>query len=152
MKDKNSRVLGFTLLELMVAAGLVIVALSGLLAVFAHMITLNENSRNLTLAMAACQDKMEEIRDAAFSSISSYNGSHFDPQGFSASQAEGAVHVNNSNPSLLQVQVSVSWKTRSNRVIGEDKNLNGILDAGEDTNPNLMLDSPATINTLMAQR
>ena len=42
--------------------------------------------------------------------------------------------------------------TRSNRVIGEDKNLNGTLDGGEDSNANGRLDSPGQILTLMAQR
>ena len=147
---------GFTLLELMIGVGVLIVALTGLLGVFAHMISLNENSGKLTLAVAACQAKLEEMRNSDFSTLyvnyNGTNGTSFNPNGFSSGEAKGAVSINNSNPNLLQVFVSVSWRTRSNRVIGEDRNLNGVRDAGEDLNGNMRLDSPGQIATLMAQR
>lgn len=144
---------GFTLLELMIAVGVLVVALVGLLGVFAHLMLLNENSSKLTLAVAACQGKLEEIRNSGFSTVYlNYNGTNFNPAGFSSGEAKGAIFINNSNPNLLQVFVSVSWRTRTNRVIGEDKNLNGALDSGEDSNPNGRLDSPGQIATLMTQR
>ncbi|MDP2981102.1 MAG: type II secretion system protein, partial [Candidatus Omnitrophota bacterium] len=141
---------GFTLLELMIGISVLIVALVGLLGVFAHMISLNENSGKLTLAVAACQAKLEEIRNSSFTTLyTTYNGTSFNPNGFSSGEAKGAVSINNSNPNLLQVFVSVSWRTRSNRVIGEDRNLNGVRDAGEDLTGNLRLDSPGQLATLM---
>lgn len=149
---KNSRD-GFTLVELMIAVGVLVVALVGLLGVFAHLMLLNENSSKLTLAVTACQAKLEEMRNSSFSTLYlSYNGANFNPAGFSSGEAKGAISINNSNPNLLQVFISVSWMTRSNRVIGEDKNLNGVLNAGEDSNANGRLDSPGQIATLMAQR
>lgn len=148
-KDKS----GFTLLELMIAVGVLIVALVGLLGVFAHMMLLNENSRSLTIALTACQDKLEEMRNANFSTLyTTYNGASFNPNGFTLGQAKGTISIDNSNPNLLRVFVSVSWRTRSNRVIGEDKNLNGGLDGGEDLDANGRLDSPGQLATLMAQR
>jgi len=152
MQRKNSRN-GFTLLELMIAVGVLVVALVGLLGVFAHLMLLNENSSKLTLAVTACQAKLEEMRNSSFSTLYlNYNGTNFNPAGFSAGEAKGAISINNSNPNLLQVFVSVSWRTRTNRVIGEDKNLNGVRDAGEDSNVNGRLDSPGQIATLMTQR
>jgi len=145
MRIKNK---GFTLLELMIAVGVLIVALVGILGVFAHMISLNENSAKLTLAVAACQAKLEEMRNSSFPP----NGTNFNPAGFRSGEAKGAISINSSDPKLLQVFVSVSWMIRSNRVIGEDKNLNGVLDAGEDSNANGRLDSPGQLATLMAQR
>ena len=140
-------------MELMIAVGVLIVALVGLLGVFAHMISLNENSGKLTLAVAACQAKLEEMRNSDFSNLyTTYNGTNFNPPGFSSGEAKGAISINNSNPNLLQVFVSVSWRTRANRVVGEDKNLNGVLNTGEDSNANGRLDSPGQIATLMAQR
>lgn len=148
-----SNMRGFTLLELMIALGVLIVALVGLLGVFAHLISLNENSSKLTLSVAACQGKLEEMRNSNFTNLyTTYNGASFNPDGFRLGEAKGTVFINNSNPSLLQVFVSASWKTRSNRVIGEDSNLNGSLDMGEDSNSNGRLDSPSEIVTLMAQR
>lgn len=144
---------GFTLLELMVAVGVLIVALAGLLGVFAHLISLNENSSKLTLAVAACQAKLEEIRNSNFQIVyTNYNNTSFNPGGFPSGEAKGAIAIDNSNPNLLQIFVSVSWMTRSNRIIGEDRNLDGVLNAGEDSNANGRLDSPAGIATLMAQR
>ena len=152
MINKNNKY-GFTLIELMISVSVLIVALAGLLGVFAHLISLNENSSKLTLAVAACQAKLEEIRNSTFSNTyATYNGASFNPQGFTSGEAKGAISVNNSNPNLLQVYISVSWRTRSNRVIGEDRNLNGALNAGEDSNANNRLDSPSQLVTLMAQR
>ena len=144
---------GFTLIELMISVSVLIVALAGLLGVFAHLISLNENSSKLTLAVAACQTKLEEIRNSTFSNTyATYNGASFNPQGFTSGEAKGAISINNSNPNLLQVYISVSWRTRSNRIIGEDRNLNGALNAGEDSNANNRFDSPGQLATLMAQR
>jgi type II secretory pathway pseudopilin PulG len=144
---------GFTLLELMISVSVLIVALVGILGVFAHLVSLNENSSKLTLAVAACQGKLEEMRNSNFTTLyTTYNGTSFNPNGFSSGEAKGAISINNSNPNLLQVYVSVSWRTRSSRVIGEDKNLNGVLNAGEDSNANGRLNSPAEIATLMGQR
>ncbi|MDP2921412.1 MAG: type II secretion system protein [Candidatus Omnitrophota bacterium] len=139
---------GFTLLELMIGVCVLIVALVGLLSVFAHMISLNENSSKLTLGVAACQAKLEEMRNSTFSILyTTYNNTSFNPSGFATGEAKGAISINNSNPNLLQVSVNVSWRTRSNRVIGGDQNLNGVLDAGESS-----LNSPASITTLIGQR
>lgn len=149
-KNNNS---GFTLLELMIAVSVLIIALSGLLAVFTGIMSLNENARRITLAVTAAQDKLEEIRNSSFSTLyTTYNGTRFDPNGFPAAEAEGNVFIDNANPDLLKVYVNVSWRERSNRVIGEDKNLNGVTDAGEDLNINGRLDSPVELVTLMAQR
>lgn len=144
---------GFTLLELMIAAAVLVIAISGLLAVFTGLLSLNENSRQLTLAITACQDKMEEIRDSDFDTLySTYNGTSFEPDGFQTADAEGSVYVNNADPDLLEVRVSVSWRGRSNRISGEDVNLNGGFDAGEDTNGDNRLSSPAEIITLIGRR
>lgn len=144
---------GMTLLELSIGAAVLIVALVGLLVIFFRNLALNENSRDLTLAIYAIQEKLEEIRNTTFSAIySTYNGMRFEPAGFSSEDAEGSISINNSNPNLLQVSIEVSWRESTNRVVGEDKNLNGLLDAGEDLNGNVQIDSPARVVTLMAQR
>ena len=42
---------------------------------------------------------------------------------------------------FLLVTVSFSWRESGGRIIGEDLNLNGRLDAGEDKNGNGIIDS-----------
>ena len=150
-KDINNS--GFTLLEVMIATAILVIAIAGLLATFAGLSSLNENSGKLSLAIIATQDKMEEIRDSDFSALfSSYNNTNFNPGGFPSSEAMGNVYIDNTYPDLLEVYVSVSWRERSNRIIGEDVNLNGSLDSGEDSNSDGRLTSPAEVVTLIGER
>lgn len=54
---------GFTLLELMIGAAVLIIALVTLIAAYVGCFTLNESARNLTIAINDGQSVMEEIRD-----------------------------------------------------------------------------------------
>ena len=153
MPNQNKDNSGLTLLELMIAAAVSVIAISGLLATFVGLLSLNENSRKLTLAAIAAQDKIEEIRNSDFTTLyTTYNGTRFDPAEFPSSEAEANVYIDNADPDLLEVYVTVSWRERSNRIIGEDINLNGVFDAGEDVNGDNRLTSPAEIVTLMGPR
>jgi len=144
---------GFTLLELMITAAILVVSITGLLALFVGLASLNQNSKNTTLAMTACQDKMEEIRDSDFSTLyANYNGTNFNPAGFPVADAEGAISIDNTDPDLLEVCAAISWRERSNRIIGEDIDLNGALGGGEDLNGDGRLSSPAEIVTLIGER
>ena len=92
----------------------------------------------------------EEIRNSTFNDIfDNYNGLNFIVNDIPESM--GVVYVNDDNPELLQVTISVCWR-QGNRVIGEDTNLNGQLDAGEVDNGNNIIDSPAQIVTIIANR
>lgn len=153
MSSKYNANSAFTLFELMITVAVLITAIVGLLAAYLNFFTLNENARKLTLAITACQNKMEEMRKAGFSTLySTYNGTQFNPGGFPATEARGNVYIKNTNPDLLEVHVSVSWMERSNRIIGEDLNLNGALDTGEDLNGDNRLSSPAEISTFICER
>ena len=144
---------GFTLLELMIAAAILVIAIAGLLATFTGFLSLNENSKNISLAIEACQDKTEEIRNFNFSSLYiTYNNTNFEPNGFPVTDAEGNIYIDNTDPDLLEICISVSWRESSNKIIGEDVNLNGTLDSGEDLNSDGRLSSPAEIITLMGAR
>jgi len=144
---------GFTLFELVIAVAILVVAITGILATFAKFIALNEDARSLTIALTSCQDKMEEIRNSNFDTVfANYDATSFNPDGFTLNEAKGAIYVNNANPELLEIYMSVSWRGTSNRVIGEDINLDGSLSPGEDLNPDNRLNSPAEITTLMSRR
>ncbi len=150
---------GFTLIELMLAAAVLIVVVVGLLATYVGCFTINETAKNLTLAINAAQQTLEEIRDYNFYSIyDDYNNTTFEASGIPNSDGEGSVKINDSNPDLLKVTISVCWRQRGGRIIGEDNGrgggiaLNGRLDGTEDVNGNGIIDSPASIVTLMAVR
>jgi type II secretory pathway pseudopilin PulG len=55
---------GFTLVELMVATGMLVVTIMSLLMVYTRVISLNELSRERSLALGAAQSHMEEIKNA----------------------------------------------------------------------------------------
>jgi len=52
-------------------------------------------------------------------------------------------------PERPEIEYPCTWVYK---VIGEDKNLNGILDPGEDTNGNGIIDSPVELVTQVANR
>jgi hypothetical protein len=92
----------------------------------------------------------EEMRNSAFNRIvDDYSGLNFIVNDIP--QSRGVVYVDDTNPELLQVTISVCWR-QGNRVIGEDTNLNGQLDAGEVDNGNNIIDSPVQIVTIIANR
>ncbi|MDP8229618.1 MAG: prepilin-type N-terminal cleavage/methylation domain-containing protein, partial [Candidatus Gorgyraea atricola] len=71
---------GFTLLELVMAVAILVVAITGILAIFAKFIALNEDARSLTIALTSCQDKMEEIRNSNFDTVfANYDATSFNP-------------------------------------------------------------------------
>ena len=158
---------GFTLAELMVAALILITILVGLLASYVTCFDLNETSKNVTLAMDAINQKMAEVSDYSFSNIcSQFNNGNFtladaDIALMPAGDSWGKIYVYPYTGSaitsscadctcdydMLRVVISVCWRQKSGRVIGEDKDLDGVLDAGEDTNANGQIDSPAQLVT-----
>ena len=60
--------------------------------------------------------------------------------------------MDDSNPDLLHVSVVFCWKQPNGRVLGEDKDLDGQLDVGEDMNSNGRLDSIVQIETYIYNR
>ncbi len=106
--------------------------------------------KNVNIATTAAQGVIEEMRSTPFTQIyDNYNGLVFTLNDIP--QSRGIVYVNDTNPELLEATVSICWKHR-NRVIGEDSDLDGVLDFGEDTNSNGIIDSPVTLTTKIANR
>ncbi|OGX08758.1 MAG: hypothetical protein A2Z88_00815 [Omnitrophica WOR_2 bacterium GWA2_47_8] len=154
-KDRN----GFSLVEVLVTAGIVVLVSLGLFRVFITCSLLAEMAGNLTTAIVEAEDKMEEIRNVAFDTIvGSYSsggtpGNTFTIPSFNAM---GVVNIDPTtspnNADLLKVEVNVSWRNKDGRVVGEDKDLDGTIDGGEDINSNNILDSTAKIITYIARK
>lgn len=141
MIPRSLRRKGFTLIELMIAAGVLVIVLGGLLLTYISCFALNETSRNLTFAINSAQDKLEEIRDYTFSRIyDDYNGHTFEVPGIASGDSKGLVEVDNSNPDLLKITITVCWRQGGGRIIGGDSSLNPL--------PS----SPCKLVTLMASR
>jgi prepilin-type N-terminal cleavage/methylation domain-containing protein len=141
----------FSLMELMVAALILAIVLVGLLASYVACFNLNEMAQNSSLAINAAETKTEEIKN--FSNFDQIKTTYHNVS-FSLSSLTGAgvSYVDDTNPDLLQVTVTVCWQQKNGRVIGEDLDLDGQLDTGEDINSNGVLDSPAQVVTYLARQ
>jgi prepilin-type N-terminal cleavage/methylation domain-containing protein len=151
---QNMKAQGFTLAELMVATLILVIVLVGMLASYVTCMELADLSRNTSTAINIAQAKVEEIKNDTYINIQNDydpagNGVPFNIVGLTG---RGVTYVNATNPDLLRITVTVCWRQKNGRVIGEDTNLSGQLDAGEDRNGNVILDSVAQVITFIARR
>ncbi|MDD4954470.1 MAG: prepilin-type N-terminal cleavage/methylation domain-containing protein [Candidatus Omnitrophica bacterium] len=146
MKTKKS----FTIIEVLIALAILIIAISSILVTYLSCFMLIDTDKNINIATNAAQALMEEIRSTPFTEImNDYNGLNFTINDIPESM--GVVYVDDTNPELLQITISACFRHRG-RVIGEDSNLNGNLDVGEDVNGNGIIDSPVELTTRIANR
>ncbi len=111
---------GFTLVEVLIAVGILAVVIVGLLQLFVYCSTLAEAAGNTTLAINEAQNKMEEIRNHAFSAIAidyASGGTPGDTFALTSLNGTGAIATIQAggSSSLLQVQVTVSWQNKNSR-------------------------------------
>ena len=141
---------GFTLAELIVAAGIMGVVVGGILVSYIRCMELNEASRNKSMAVKAARDRMEIIKGTAYASLlATYDNVAFDVTGFTG---KGVSYVTVLDAKNTEVVVSVSWRQKNGRVYGEDKNLDGVLNGGEDANSDGKLNSPVDMATRIFKR
>jgi len=98
---------------------------------------------------------MNEIREYDFDSIAAdyaSGGSQGNTFNLSQINGMGIIYIDLSNSLLLEIEIVVSWLNQFNRVIGEDQDLDGVLDAGEDLNNNGKLDSVVEMVSLVAKK
>ena len=137
---------GLSLPEIMVASVVFILATVGILYSYLKCMELQDVGRNVSIVTQAVRNKMENIKNSTFSTLSAtYNNTTFTTAGITG---RGVVYVDAvTDPNLVQVKIAFCWKQPNGRVIGEDTNLNGVLNAGEDKNANGQIDSYVQITT-----
>lgn len=151
---------GFTLMEVMFAAAIMLIAIGGLLGTYVLCFNLGETAKNLTLANNAIQLKLEEIRYQNIETVTYYDNTVFNIGGFSSQNAKGAIYVDAipNSTDLVRVTISVSWRQKGGRIIGADNGsgggiaLNGIRDGTEQADANGVLISPATVSMVVTNR
>ncbi len=146
---------GYSIAEILITSAILIIVIAGLIQLFVNTSELSDISKDTTTAVNEAQSQMEEIRSSTYSSIATNYASGGTPGNtFTPSQGtgKGIIYIDSSNSDLLQIEVDVSFRTRRGRIIGEDLNLDGVLDAGEDTNGNGQLDSPVKLICYLAER
>ncbi|RJP29526.1 MAG: hypothetical protein C4533_00590 [Candidatus Omnitrophota bacterium] len=148
--EKRYRARAFALVETLLATAIMVFGLCAILITYISCLLLITTAKNINIATNATLSLMEGIRSSDFTQISAnYNGLNFVLNDIPLSR--GVVYVDDTNAELLQVDISVCWQ-QGNRVIGEDANLNGMLDPGEDVNGNGIIDSTVKATTLIANR
>ena len=122
MRKEQKFLTGFTLMELVVASAILVVALVGLIAVFVGSFTLSEGARNLTIATNDAQTVMEEIRDYNIPSLITAEDWTVWAQADISQGGGGCNSLNNesiqvtypsgqsANP--LEIMVTVNWTER----------------------------------------
>lgn len=145
---------GFSIVEVLIATVVLALAICGILSAYTTCLILISTSKNVSVATNAAQGVIEEIRSTPFTQIiDDFNGMIFTVNDVPSSR--GVVYVTTTAPfgnaELLGVTVSVCWR-QGNKIIGEDTNLNGVLNAGEDVNGNGMIDSTVQLKTQVVNR
>ncbi len=153
---------GFSLYELLLAACILAVTLATLLGLYLTCLELNEINRKKTLAISDLKSKMEEIKNTPFANLSTTssggtfnNTETFQLASFPAGEAIGRIEIqyvlgDSFGYLMKSVRLVASFRA-GRRVIGEDKNLNGALDGGEDTSGNSLLNGPVELETYITQ-
>jgi len=148
------RLFSFTLLEICLAIFVFILTLVGLLLFYLNSQEFGEIFSSTLRALWEAQKMLETIRGSPFSSIyATYNNHIFDVSGFAPYEAKGVVYVEREGGrnDLLRVRVVICFRA-GRRIVGEDLDLDGVLDAGEDVNGNGRIDSPVELVTLVTSR
>lgn len=103
---------GFTLFEVLLALLLVTLAFLALSGAFSMALSSSGDSESLSISTYLAQEKLEEIRNKSYASIS--NETKATVPGFSAFQREVVVTTPITN--LKQVAVNVYWFHKSNEL------------------------------------
>jgi prepilin-type N-terminal cleavage/methylation domain-containing protein len=131
---------GFTLAELAIATAIFAIAATGILSVFISSAAISESAGDITSMINLAREEIEDsIKGTQFDNLGNYN------KVFPNIPADTSLACYVSNhpaiANLKQATVVICYRGRSNRVIGEDSNLNGVMDSGEDLDNNGRLSS-----------
>ena len=111
---------GFTLVEVLIAIGILAVVIVGLLQLFVYCSRLAEAAGNTTIAVNEAQNKLEEIRNHDFNDIAVDYASGGTPGNtFALTSLTGTGTITTSqvggSSELLQIQIDVNWQNKSGR-------------------------------------
>ena len=99
---------GFTLLELMVAIGILVVVIAGVFSSIVYAVLLNETSSNLAIAANDAQSVLEQIKAGGFANVSSYA-----PPVYTNLASESVSVSKNIGSKIAEVNANVTWVERS---------------------------------------
>lgn len=144
-----------TLVEVLVATLISSVVLVSMIQLLVFSTTLSRTAGDMSKATTEVISKVEEMRNHEYSQLLTDYGTGTPGSIFISSgtfDGAGVISMDSSNAHLLQATLGYSWRDKNGRLFGEDADLDGVLDAGEDINGNGVLDFGLTITTHFARR
>ena len=103
----------FTLIELSLSMGILVVALCGLLLLFNVCYSLSVQARNSSIAAAEARSSIEQMHAHNYSTIvADYNGVVFPLTALNGNKTVTAAYVAGAGTGLLQADVTVTWQVR----------------------------------------
>ncbi|MHC4661758.1 MAG: type IV pilus modification PilV family protein [Planctomycetota bacterium] len=114
-RERPSDQKGLTLIEVMIAAMVLVVGILSFFAVFLNCFRMDDISKENIIAVNHARLMMESIRAMPFEDIDDMNGHTFDIASLrriNPSIEPGSVSVNSSITNLLDVTVTVNWAGR----------------------------------------
>lgn len=135
---------GMTLVEVLLAIMILVPLLTVVLQNFVQCSELNSMSRNTSLAVWGERNRLAEIERTPFSQIAAtYDRQPFTIDGLNGI---GVTYIETTSQDLLTVHATFSWRDMKGRVVGEDKDLDGVLDQNEKGTSG-RLSSPVDLST-----
>lgn len=153
------RIKGFTLLEVMFAAAVLVGLLVGLMSVYIYCFDLQETARNISFALQQTRTQLEQIRDLDFAQIPTQQNL----AGVPLNGMNGRIRIEVSdcifpsgavaqNCNLYNIRVVTGWVQKGGRIIGEgqiDKSGNFFF---SDSDGDGQIESPVQIETALARK
>jgi prepilin-type N-terminal cleavage/methylation domain-containing protein len=154
--EKMKKIRGLTLIEVLIATVVLVVALLSTLGLLSHSLSLPQGNKDSTIALHEAEAMMEQICADDYLTIRQrYATVAQTPFTIANLTGMGTVYANElpgAINGLMRVKVVVCYRHK-NRIIGEDADLDGILDTGEDTIlTNGELDSPCQLETVIVNK
>ena len=106
---------GFTLLEFLIAVMILSVGLLGMASLTGAMINFNRTAYNSTKAVTLAEEKMEELRNLNYQSLTSLSSSYDSDSIFTRTWTLTA-DVPDDNMTTIEVTVTWSWKGNSKSI------------------------------------
>jgi hypothetical protein len=136
-----------TIIELMIAVLLLLPLLTVVMQNFITCMHLNASAEGTSKAIWQERTLFATIEKTPFDDIyNTYNNKTFPLVGLNGYMV---TYVTQTDADLLTVHISAAWKDLRGRCNGEDVDVNGQIDAGEDKNGNGRLDSNVGFSTFI---